>query len=395
MRREERLIAAALQSREAFYEIDPLLHDDDLQSQHKAIWEEIKCYYGADGDAITTSTSVILDGLKTKYPRHEKTFENIFQKIEPVSVKNAVLEWATHRKHVLGLRIAESILGNSEHNDTETLIQEWLSVGETGTTATTALLTAPNLEELMTVYSPENMIRCHPKSLNSRLGGGVIRGDQICIFANTEVGKSLFTINLAGWWLRDGLKVLYVGNEDAEQAMIQRLCSNLTGAPKARILSNPKAAMEAAMKRGWGNLHFYPASPGSPREIEALAEKIKPDILVFDQMANMDAGKNLSKTEKNEYLASRCRAMAKKHNFVSVIVHQASADAYNKLVLEKSDLYYSNVGVQGQMDVMIGIGMDSTMEQNDERMITLCKNKASGDHSSFPVRVDKALSRVI
>lgn len=382
-------------SREAFNKLTPLLHDDDLQTQYQAIWTEITDYYSKDSNAEHVNSSTILDLLSTKHPRHEKTFNAIFQKIEPVSAENAVSEWITHRKSVLGLRVAESIMGGEKADTTKDLMQQWLTFEDVLVSGTTELLTSPNLEELLSVYSPENMIRCHPQSLNQRLGGGVIRGDQLCVFANTEVGKSLFTINMASWWLRDGMAVLYIGNEDAKEAMLQRIASNLTGAPKERILANPSGVMKALQERGWSGLHFYPAAPGTLAEIRGIVEQVQPDIVVFDQMANMDAGKNLSKTEKNEYLAAQCRAMAKKYNFVSVIVHQASAEAYNKVVLEKADLYYSNVGVQGQMDVMIGIGMNQSMEQNGDRMVTLCKNKTSGDHSSFPIRVDTALSRVL
>jgi hypothetical protein len=109
----------------------------------------------------------------------------------------------------------------------------------------------------------------------------------------------------------------------------------------------------------------------------------------------METRAMFTKVEKNEYLALKIRSIAKQYGLVSIIVHQASDSAYGKLGIEKNDMYYSNVGVQGQMDIMIGIGMDDTYEQQNKRMLCLTKNKISSDHSHIPVIIDPHLSKVL
>jgi hypothetical protein len=111
-------------------------------------------------------------------------------------------------------------------------------------------------------------------------------------------------------------------------------------------------------------------------------------------MANMSFA-NATKVEKNEELSIGLRQIAKKYNVASVIVHQADNDAHGKLVLDKSNMHFSNIGVQGQMDVMIGMGMDAQGEQSGRRMLTLCKNKNNGNHANIPIQVNAALSQVV
>ena len=78
-----------------------------------------------------------------------------------------------------------------------------------------------------------------------------------------------------------------------------------------------------------------------------------------------------------------------------MIVHQADNDAHGKLILEKNNMHFSNEGIQGQMDVMIGMGMNTEFENQNRRMLVLTKNKISGNHEAFPIRVNPEISEVI
>ena len=179
--------------------------------------------------------------------------------------------------------------------------------------------------------------------------------------------------------------------------MIMRFHNNLSAMNKQQILGNPDLAKKRAYMKGIEHLVYQDMAPGSIAEVRKLVEEHSPEVVIIDQMANMEwkGGRDASGTEKITALSAAFRAMAKEYKFASILVHQASADAYGRVVLDKSHLHYSNVGVQGQMDVMIGIGMDATMEQQNRRNMCLTKNKLSGDHSVFPITVDPALSRVL
>ena len=191
-----------------------------------------------------------------------------------------------------------------------------------------------------------------------------------------------------------GLKVLYCGNEDPAMMMLKRFYTRLTGMNQEQMDADRPKAYQIAQDKGYGNLVFYEMKPGSLFDIKRAVERYEPDILVVDQMANMETVGNFTKVEKNEHLALKIRSIAKKYDMVSIIVHQASDSGYGKLHLEKNDMYYSNVGVQGQMDVMIGIGMDDMYEQQDKRMLCLTKNKINSNHANIPVKIDPHLTKV-
>ena len=75
-------------------------------------------------------------------------------------------------------------------------------------------------------------------------------------------------------------------------------------------------------------------------------------------------------------------------------VTQGADSCRNKLILDTGDVDSSNVGIPAQADVMIGIGMDATMEAEGTRMLSMPKNKISGNHDAFPVRINPQLSRI-
>ena len=73
---------------------------------------------------------------------------------------------------------------------------------------------------------------------------------------------------------------------------------------------------------------------------------------------------------------------------------QAADSAYGKLVLEMDDVYYSNIAVQANVDIMLGLGWNSEYQQMNKRMITVTKNKMNDFHGSIPVDMSPAISRI-
>lgn len=390
MNREQRILSAVISSREAYNSIVGVRDENDFSEQGKLLMREIDSFYESDGRASYVDRDLLKDTIARKYEKASKIINVVIDDLEDVSIENTVRDYIELKKEALEHQIADRMLAKEDYAD---LLEKLLTIDTIEDQEEDTLYIGTDLEEILEATSPENLIRLHPMSLNDRIDGGVIGGHQICIYAPTEVGKSMLTINMVVGLLKDGRTVLYGGNEDPAKSMLLRVYNCLTGMTKEEIRANPSEAKRIAMRNGWNNLIFKELTPGSLREIRALVEKYKPEVVVVDQMANMEC-RSSNKVEKNEILASGLRAMAKKYNYVSIIVHQASDDAYGKNVLEKNHLYFSNVGVQGQMDIMIGIGMDNSYQQQNLRMLCLTKNKLSGNHENFPVRVNEALSRV-
>jgi len=395
MNREQRVLSAVLNNRSAWDSISVLMDEEDFSDLGWLLIKDMQEYYTNDVEAEHVDTGYLVDSLTRKYPRFTERFDAVLAQLEPVSVPNILHEFRTLKMETAASHLAEAIMsGNKQDQDSYfekySYYKEYSTVDDSDDVFIDA-----DLEEILEVHQPENLIPIIPKELNDRLDGGVIPGTQIAVYAPTEVGKSMFAINMACGMLNSGRKVLYCGNEDPAKSMLLRFYSRLSEMDKHDIMSAPSKARESAVRNGFKNLVFYEMSPGSISDIKRQIEKHEPDIVFVDQMANMTTSANFTKTEKNEYLSVKLRELAKKHQVVTVILHQASDDAYGNLYIQKNDMYYSNVGVQGQMDVMIGLGMDASYDQQDKRMICITKNKLSGNHDAFPVTVQPAISKVI
>ncbi len=390
MNREQRVLAAMLQSRGAYQAIIPFRKQQDFTEQGWLLVEQIDEYYDTDSEAQRVDRGLLKDVIARKYPKSAKIINTVVDNFQEVSVDNVTKEYIELKKEAMKHALADAFLGDEDYSD---LLEEFLNADSLEEETEDTTYIAADIEDILADVSGEGLISVHPPALNDRLDGGFVGGHQFAIYAPTEVGKSLLAINISCGFLRDGRKVLYCGNEDPAQSMLLRFYCNLSGMTKEEIIAEPAKAKALAFANGYGNLVFKELTPGSLREIRVLQEKYKPEICIVDQMANMEC-RSSSKVEKNEILACGLRALAKKNNLVCGIVHQASDDAYGKNILEKNHMYYSNVGVQGQMDVMIGMGMDSGYEQQDNRRLCLTKNKLSGKHDNFPVDVIPELSRV-
>ena len=395
MNREQRVLAASLQDRDAFNSLAGVIDKKDFRAQYWIVWEAIEHFYTADGGCSEVDVPLILDSLSVAHPRHKATFISILDDLEEVSVPNVVEEYRNLKREGIETKLAEMLLTPDKNDDSiSALMDKWRSTNDEPIGTSTII--NPDITKLAEVFAPENLIRVEPEVLNKALDGGLTAGSQTVIYAPTEVGKSLIAINMACGFLRDGRKIIYAGNEDPAPSMLMRFHNNLAKMDKQEVLANPEKAKERAYEKGIGNLVYQDMSPGSIAELRKVIEEHRPTVVITDQMANMEwkGSRDASGTEKITALSASLRAMAKEYGFASILIHQASSDAYGRAVLDKSHLHYSNVGVQGQMDVMIGMGMTEEMDQQGRRNLCLAKNKLSGRHEILPVDVVPELSLV-
>lgn len=242
-------------------------------------------------------------------------------------------------------------------------------------------------------FDPSTRIQLFPKSLNDRLDGGAKRGHHIIIFARPETGKSMTVINMSCGFLRQGLKVLYVINEDRPEDIIIRHVANLSNMTKREQDAERTKAQQLAESVGFHNLIVVNAAPGTPAQIEDLVDEYQPDVLIVDQLRNLKV-KADNRVLQLEEAATSMRTLGKKKNILVISVTQAGDSADGKPILEMGDVDFSNTGIPAQADLMIGIGVDAALEAENRRMFSLPKNKISGEHEHFPVDVIPWLSRV-
>lgn len=397
---ENKLISAVVQSREAFIEVLSTEIDDDFSDLVQIIWEEVKDYYNNDPNAEFVDKEILTKRLVRKHKKHGEIFSNFIKALEEVSTINVLQEAIDVKLEAVRHKLAQEFVGGKDSREAtrkiDTLLEEYnkLRLGKLDTEENkTEVYQGTDIGTILSETTSSNRIAILPARLNEQLNGGALRQHHIVVFAPTEMGKSLYALNLAYGIIKQGLKVLYIGNEDPAIDMIYRFMWRVTGMTNQEIQKEPEKAQELLNEKGFENFIFAEMAPGTPREIEELVKEYEPDALIVDQIRNLDMGED-GKTLSLEKAATFMRKMGKMYNLVPVSLTQASDSATGKTFLRRGDIDFSNVGIPGTADLLIGIGATEEMEAGGERMLSLIKNKIGGTRVPVKVWFDNLLTKV-
>jgi archaellum biogenesis ATPase FlaH len=398
---EVKLIGAVYKERKAWEMLDGNLEQNDLSPEGSVVYGLVSDFYRHDLNAETCDLEILI-GRAEREIQSNKNAEFVIKYLQQaastdVSAINVAKEILEIRSTAVGMKIASKLASGKPGADVKTLMHEYLELSdkqkqdqeeEEEYSGVTALdLTTKN-------YNKNNLVHLWPKVLNEHIDGGVRGGHHVLVFAPTEGGKTLFVINLCAGFLKQGLRVLYIGNEDPAADIMMRMMNRLTGMNKYEVQANPQATDDILSKRNWGLFTFASMSPGSFPKIWQLIKKIDPQVLVLDQLRNIDVDSE-NRTQALEKAATLARNTARKFNIPVISVTQAGDSASGRTILTRGDVDGSNVGIPGQVDLMIGIGCNDEMEQRDMRTLSFPKNKLSGRHSQINVTIDPLLSKVV
>ena len=381
------------------------LKGDRYSREFKMLFKFIGDYYSRDNEAQYVATDVLKEQISVSLDneKHVVRFHEMIDRAlnQESSDNNVVATIILAKEHEIGLAIATALANGSDPKKIDELIRERevirsatsLSDLEGGDQA--EVIEHIDLDAITQARLDRgNLLEVYPRSINSRLDGGVEGGDHIILFGQTEIGKSAFSIQIASGFAYQGAPGLYIINEDKTSRIAQRIGSCLSGMDKYAMMNDPAAAQAKAMERGMGNIRVIGLAPGSLAQVEGLVEKYQPRWIIVDQLRNLHTGTKNNRVVQLEEAATGMRNILKAANCVGVSVTQAGASADNKIFLDVGDVDFSNVGIPAQADVMIGVGADERMKLSNERGISLPKNKLSGDHAQFITRLVPQLSQV-
>lgn len=388
---ENKLISSLIASREAYEKLLPLVKENTFLDYNSIVFDEIKKYYDRDKKADKADVDVIKGHIKRNFPKKESLTEEYFASLpEPPSLPNLIELFAEVQKEKIGQEVVQCLVSKKTEN-IEELMEKYLSFSVEEMKE--EVFNATHITELEQHFTGKNLIPIYPTALSDMIGGGVPRQSQICIFARPDTGKSVAAINLAVGAAENGFRVLYIGNEDPAAKMMYRIISRFTRVPESELKTNPSKYYDVAIQNGYRNLFFIPMHPGNLHELRAKLEVIKPDVFIIDQIRNMHIKKE-SMTINLEQGCIGTRNLAKEFNCVSVVVTQAGDSARNKLILDMEDVEWSNTGVAAQMDLMIGLGQQSGMKEQNRVMLSFPKNKLTAPIKPFSVNIDYSTNRI-
>jgi archaellum biogenesis ATPase FlaH len=397
---QRKIVAAVLKDRRSWETLSKL-DMPELSPEAQTLIRIGSEYYEADPEAKSCDLEIVKNRLERSIQSNKlaDVLKAILDSLPDVSSVNLTQEVLALKRHSIGLKISSALAAGKADSDTEELIDSWKSMVGVGDVLADGeeegVIEGISVETLFaTAFNKENLVKIYPKSLNERLDGGVLPGTHILIFANTEMGKTLVAINMVAGFLHQKLPTLYVGNEDPCENILLRLGTRLSGMNKYEIRDNPKKAQELIDSRSAGLFTIAPLAPGTFAQISSLVRKYAPKVVVLDQLRNLDV-KSENRTQALERAATEARNLAKRFGLVVVSITQAGDSASGKAQLGTGDVDSSNVGIPGQMDVMIGVGATEEMLRQNVRMLSFPKNKVSGNHQPITVTVDPQLSKVM
>jgi len=397
--KEKQVLSSVIQSREAYDAIADHVQHNDLSEQGWLIWESVAGYYEMDSASKSCDVEILAAAVarKVSADKHKAMFSDLVASIaeSTCSPSNVVADLLATKQEAAGQMLASALLSG---HDTRGLLDDYESLMVQTSfeeEAATEVRCGHSVVELTEKgFDPEGLIQLWPLSLNTRLEGGLKPGHHVVLFGRPEIGKTMVVIDMIAGFLHQGLRVLYVGNEDPIDDINMRVVNRLSGMNKHEVLNAPKEADSRAREAGYELLIMAALSPGTKREISDLIETHRPEVLVLDQLRNINMHNDNFVLQLDE-AAKMARTWAKKNSCVVVSVTQAGDSASGKAWLDMGDVDFSNTGIPATADLMIGIGAADKNIQRGEIVLSLPKNKVSGRHEYFAVLTDPTLSQLI
>lgn len=398
---EQMLLCACIQDRGLYERISKEFSGYfQLSPNGNVIFRLLSNYYNLDPSAHSVDSSILSDRLLRGVPSDQipQALEaiNSLDVKTPVSVPNLVQELKSYKKNQLKQRLIGAIDNDAADTVLVNLFDEFNRTDDADEDEVSEERLYHNVKASELVkrhFNDENLIKLWPKSLNDLCDGGARRGHHILVVARTEIGKTLFVQNMVAGFLHQGLKTLYVGNEDPAFDICMRMMCRLIKKPKQWVIDNVQEADELAAKAGYDNFVLADLAPGNFKSIGRLAQKEKPVCIVLDQLRNIDVDSE-SRTVALEKAATEARNLGKRQQALVVSVTQAGESAEGKAVLALTDVDGSKTGIQGQIDLMIMLGATPQMLNTGFRTANLPKNKLSGKHQTFSFRIDPSIGAV-
>lgn len=396
---ESHILGAALARRDSCALILNYLNPKDYSREFQILIEQVKKYYERDKTAHHVDTQVFF-ALLTESFGNKKHLDRFVQVVNEaielgtsvVNVDEVILKG---KLNAVGDKLAVALANKS---DTSDLMEEYqklkgMSSLDELNSQGTEVLTADDIEAVLSrKTSGEGTLKVYPLAFNDRLEGKAAGGHHIVTFARPEMGKTALNTTMSCGFAKQSADGIYFINEDRVEDVYTRHVSNLSGMSENQIKGDMRKAIDLAMERGLGMVRFISLAPGSPQQVEAFVDKYQPKWIVMDQLRNLNV-KESNKVLQLEYATSAMRNIGKKYNALVVSTTQAGDSAEGKALLTMGDVDFSNTGVAAQADVLVGLGGTPNDVEQGVRYINLSKNKLSGRHESFPVKLAPQISR--
>jgi archaellum biogenesis ATPase FlaH len=226
--------------------------------------------------------------------------------------------------------------------------------------------------------------------------------------AGTGVGKSLFMCHVAGSCMSQGLNVLYITMEMAEERIAERIDANLLNIDIADLNSISKQDYDrkfSALKvktQGKLIIKEYPTAAASALHFRALLNELqlkksfKPDIIFIDYLnicasARIKAGANVNSYSYIKAIAEELRGLAVEFSVPIVSATQTTRSGFTSSDPGLEDTSES-FGLPATADFMFALISTEELQQLNQIMVKQLKNRYNDPNTfkRFMVGIDRA-----
>jgi archaellum biogenesis ATPase FlaH len=242
--------------------------------------------------------------------------------------------------------------------------------------------------------------------------GGLPKKTLNIALAGTGVGKSLFMCHCAAGNLSQGLNVLYITMEMAEEKIAERIDANLLDVPLDQLASIPKDSYEKKIERlrsktkGKLIVKEYPTACAGSANFRHLLNELKlkksfvPDIIYIDYLnicmsSRLKYGANVNSYTYIKAIAEELRGLAVEYNVPIISATQTTRSGYSNSDVGLEDTSES-FGLPATADFMFALVSTEDLEQLGQLMVKQLKNRYSdlGSNRRFVVGIDRGKMRL-
>lgn len=240
-----------------------------------------------------------------------------------------------------------------------------------------------DLEELFNGTIRARGLRWRLKTLNSILGSLRV-GDFGFLFARPETGKTTFLASEVTYMASQAASpIIWFNNEEVhEKVMLRNIQAyfGITLTEMYRDLSGYSRRFKQEME---GKLLMPPSVLFSQKDVEKYCERVKPSLIVFDQLDKIHTPANDREDLRLGTLYQWARELAKEYGPV-IAVSQADGTGEGVRWLTMSHVANAKTSKQAEADWILGIGKVNDPGFDNIRFLHASKNKLLGDEDTDP-----------
>jgi replicative DNA helicase len=261
-------------------------------------------------------------------------------------------------------------------------------------------------------HQVETRVRFDLDIFNKITKGGLPNKTLNIALAGTGVGKSLFMCHCAAAAISQGLNVLYITLEMAEERIAERIDANQLNLTmdELRTISKEDYERKFATLRNKTNgkliIKEYPTASASVLHFRALLNDLalkktfRPDIIFIDYLnicasARIKPGGNVNSYTYIKSIAEELRGLAVEHNVPVVSATQTTRSGYSNSDVGLEDTSES-FGLPATADFMFALVSNEELEALNQILVKQLKNRYGdpNDYKRFVLGIDRSKMRL-